>query len=80
MTKMNTTTYDICGQEGAHTHCATRSYGKGKQFLLLKTFLLSAVHSGESYMTAETRHEIERIKLHKHAIAVERIIPVAEFA
>lgn len=35
---------------------------------------------GESYITAETLHEIERIKLHRQSFAVNRNVPVADFA
>ena len=33
----------------------------------------------ESYLTAETLHEIERIKLHRRSLAKSRKIPVASF-
>lgn len=35
---------------------------------------------GESYLTADTLHEIGRIKLHRRALAEERCIAVATFA
>jgi hypothetical protein len=34
----------------------------------------------ENYLTADTLHEIERIKLHRKNIAEERSVPVATFA
>jgi predicted RNA-binding Zn-ribbon protein involved in translation (DUF1610 family) len=34
---------------------------------------------GESYLTAETLHEIERIKMHRKNLAKKRSIAVAEF-
>ncbi|MEZ5673482.1 MAG: YgiT-type zinc finger protein [Thiotrichaceae bacterium] len=77
---MNTTKCDICGQEGAHIRYMTRSYGKGKHLFIIENIqTISCPPCGENYMTAETRHEIERIKLHKYAIAIERIVLVAEF-
>jgi len=42
--------------------------------------LVSCPHCGESYLTAETLHEIERIKVHRQALAEERCIAVAAFA
>ena len=33
----------------------------------------------ETYFTADTLHEIERIKLHHKSFAVERPVPVAKF-
>jgi hypothetical protein len=37
-------------------------------------------HCGESYLTAETLLEIERIKLHRRSFAKSRSVPVASFA
>ncbi len=72
---------DICGSEGARIRCVTRSYGKGKHLFVIENVpVVSCSRCGESYMTAATMHEIERIKLHKRAIAVERTVPIAEFA
>ncbi len=34
---------------------------------------------GESYFTAQTMHEIERIKALRKSIAKKRTVPVAEF-
>lgn len=42
--------------------------------------LISCPHCGESYLTAETLHEIERIKLHRQSFAQSRPVAVAEFA
>jgi len=38
------------------------------------------LHCGESYLTTETLHEIERIKLHRRTFAKPRNVPVASFA
>jgi len=37
-------------------------------------------HCGESYLTAETLHEIERIKLLRRSLAKSRSVAVASFA
>jgi hypothetical protein len=42
--------------------------------------IVSCPHCGESYLTAETLHELERIKLHRRAWAQQRSVPVAAFA
>ncbi|AUB83020.1 hypothetical protein [Candidatus Thiodictyon syntrophicum] len=42
--------------------------------------MVSCPHCGESYLTAATMHEIERIKLHRKNLAVERPVCVAEYA
>ena len=71
---------DICGQEGAHVRQVTRSYGKGADLLIIENVpIVNCPHCGESYLTAETLHEIERIKLHRKSFAKERSVPVAAF-
>ncbi|MFP4395913.1 MAG: type II toxin-antitoxin system MqsA family antitoxin [Anaerolineales bacterium] len=72
---------DICGEEGARVRHVTRSYGKGKNLLVIENIpVISCPHCGESYLTAETLHEIERIKLHRKSFAQERPVPVAVFS
>ena len=71
---------DICGQEGARVRHVSRSYGKGKKLLVIEHIpVISCPHCRESYLTAETLHEIERIKLHWQNFAKERPVPVAAF-
>jgi len=72
---------DICGQEGARVRHVARSYGKGKDLLVIENVpVISCPHCGESYLTADTLHEIERIKLHRRSLAQERPVAVAVFA
>jgi len=72
---------DICGQEGARVRHVTRSYGKGENLLVIENVpVISCPHCGESYLTADTLHEIERIKLHRQSFARERPVAVAVFA
>jgi YgiT-type zinc finger domain-containing protein len=53
---------NICGKEGVRIRCVSRSYGKGDDLLVIENVpILSCPHCGESYLTAETLHEIERI-------------------
>ncbi len=71
---------DNCGQEGAHIRHVTRSYGKGEDLLVIENVpVVSCSNCGESYLTAETLHEIERIKLHRKKFAQERPVSVAVF-
>ena len=71
---------DICGQEGAKVRRVTRSYGKSSGLLVIENVpVISCPKCGESYLTAETLHEIERIKLHRQSFAKERSVPVAAF-
>ena len=71
---------DICGSEGVRVRHITRSYGKGEHILLIENIpVISCLHCGESYLSAETLHEIEQIKLHRKSLALERLVSVAEF-
>ncbi|OGV95941.1 MAG: YgiT-type zinc finger domain-containing protein [Nitrospinae bacterium RIFCSPLOWO2_02_FULL_39_110] len=71
---------DICGKEGVRTYKVARTYGKGKDILVMENIpALTCPHCGESYLEAETLHEIERIKLHKKSFAVKHPVPIADF-
>jgi len=71
---------DICGKQGARVRRVTRSYGKGSNLLVIENVpIVSCPHCGESYLTAETLHEIERIKLHRKNFASTRAVAVAAF-
>jgi YgiT-type zinc finger domain-containing protein len=72
---------DICGNEGAQVRRVSRSYGQGADLFVIENVpIVSCPHCGESYLTAETLHELERIKLHRRAWAQPRSVPVAAFA
>ena len=72
---------NICGLDGVTIKKVTRSFGKGKDLLIIEDIpVQSCPHSGESYLTAETLHEIERIKMHRHSFAVKRPVEVTVFA
>ncbi len=58
----------------------TKSYGKGGNLLVIENVpVIMCPSCGESYLTAETLHELERIKLHRRSIAKSRQVPVATF-
>ena len=72
---------DICGKEGAKVRRVSRSYGRGKKLLVIEGIpLVSCPVCGESYLTAETLHEIERLKLHQKSLATERPVKILSFA
>ncbi len=72
---------DICGQAGAQVRKITEAHGKGKDLLIIENVpMISCPKCGESYFTADTLHEIERIKLHRKNFASERPVRVASFA
>ena len=71
---------DICGKEGARIRRVTRSYGHHEDLLVIENVpVINCPHCGQSYLTAETLYEIERIKLHRQNFAIKRPVYVAEF-
>lgn len=71
---------DNCGKEGAKVRYVSRSYGQGAELVVIENIpMISCPNCGESYFTAETLHEIERIKLLRKNFAEDRTIPVAIF-
>ena len=78
--KTRTLICDICGQGSAVIRHVTRSYGKGVNLLVIENVpIVVCPHCGESYLTAETLHELERIKLHRRSFAKPRRVAVANF-
>lgn len=72
---------DVCGATGAVVRKVTRSFGKGNDLLIIEDVpVVTCPHCGESYMTAETMHEIERIKLHRATFSTPKPVAVAHFA
>ncbi len=71
---------DVCGKKGARTRRVTRSVGKGKAAFLIEAVpVVSCPSCGESYLTARTLREIERIRLHRRPLTKNRVVPVATF-
>jgi YgiT-type zinc finger domain-containing protein len=71
---------DYCGKPGAKINHVSRSYGKNSNLLIIEDVPVTVCHNcKEIYMTAETMHEIERIKLHRRSMSKKRQIAVAEF-
>ncbi len=72
---------DICGKKNARIRHITRSYGKGAKLLIIENIpAVRCPSCGETYLSADTLHEIELIKLHSENFAARRNIPVADFA
>ena len=72
---------DICGKQGVRVKLVSRSYGRGANLLVIENVpVVSCPHCGESYLTAETLHEIERIKLQSNEFFLDQFVVVAEFA
>jgi YgiT-type zinc finger domain-containing protein len=72
---------DCCGKKGAVTKRVTRSFGRGKNILVIEQVpMVVCPNCGQSYFTAETLHELERLKLHKESVGVQRVAPVIKYA
>jgi YgiT-type zinc finger domain-containing protein len=71
---------DICGNEGVRIRRISRSYGKGEDLLVIENIpVVTCPDCGESYLSATTLHEIDRIKRNRQSLAVERFVEVASF-
>ena len=71
---------DICGQDGARIRRVAETFNKGSDLLVIEEVpLVVCPHCGESYFTAETLHEVERIKLHRKNFAEQRPVEVAKY-
>ena len=71
---------DICGKEGAKIRRVPRTYGRGEKILVIeKVPAVSCPNCGESYLTAETLHEIQRLKVHQNSLASRRQVRMLEF-
>jgi YgiT-type zinc finger domain-containing protein len=72
---------EFCLWKSKASRRVSRSDGRGASLFVIENIpLVSCPNCGESYLTAETLHAIERIKLHRRAWAQERAVAVAAFA
>ena len=77
---MNKLKCDNCGERKARIRHVSRSYGSGKGLLLIEGIpLISCPGCGEGYFTAETLHEVERMRLHREGFAEIKPVSVAKF-
>jgi YgiT-type zinc finger domain-containing protein len=71
---------DICGMKRARIRRVTRSCGRGRStFLIENVPLVTCLSCGESYLTADTLKEIERIRLHWRELTVPKSMAMAKF-
>ena len=71
---------EVCSKKGARVRRVTRSVGRGRSsFLIEGVPVVSCPSCGESYLTAETLKEIERIRLHWRQLTVQKKVRVAKF-
>ena len=71
---------DVCGKKGVLQRRLPRTYGRGPTLLVIENVpVIACPHCGESYLTAETLHELERIKRHRRALAKKRSVATITF-
>lgn len=71
---------DNCGSDKPRARQISRIYNKGKNLLVIENIrAVDCPSCGESYMTADTPPEIERIKLHRNSFGVKRPVRVAAY-
>ena len=82
MKKRNSRTQvcDVCGKPGARVRHVTETHGKGKDLLVIQDVpMVDCPHCGEAYFTADTLHEVERLKSQRRTLAVARPVEVLSY-
>jgi YgiT-type zinc finger domain-containing protein len=70
-----------CDSDKVQVKYVTRVFGKGVDLLVIESIpMWSCPSCGESYFTAQTMHELERIKALRKSVAKPRNVAVAVFA
>jgi len=73
-------TCDLCGRAGARLRRITKTCGSGRStFLIEGVPVITCPSCGESYMTAETVQEVQRIRTHWRELTAKKELPVAKF-
>lgn len=71
---------DACGKDGARIRHLSRSYGQGNDLMVIENVpVVRCPHCGESYLTAATIREIERIRSRTGGGVEKREVAVAGF-
>ena len=61
---------DMCGKPGARVRHVNETHGKGKDLLVIENIpMVDCPNCSEAYFTAETLHEVERLKRQRRARA-----------
>ncbi|MFT3818502.1 MAG: type II toxin-antitoxin system MqsA family antitoxin [Rubrivivax sp.] len=69
-----------CGSDKVHLKQVTRSFGAGSDLLVVERIpMWSCPACGESYFTARTMHELERIKALRKSVSKTRSVAVAQY-
>jgi YgiT-type zinc finger domain-containing protein len=71
---------DLCGKKGARIRRVTKTCGRGKSMFLIENVPSVVCRlCGESYFTAKTLKEMERIRAHWRQLTVKRKVAVARY-
>ncbi len=66
---------DFCGKDAAEVGLTTESFGKGENLLVIEDVpIIHCRHCGESYLTAETAHEIEAIRRNRKKLETRPVV------
>jgi YgiT-type zinc finger domain-containing protein len=75
------TVCDVCGFAQAKTRYVPRTYGKGKELLVIENVpVVSCPNCDASYLTSLTLKEIDRIKRERKTLSVTMSVEVASFS
>ena len=70
----------ICGKKTVSIKKVTKSFGRGNSLVVIEDIpVLSCSSCHESYVTADTAREIDRIRKNRVAVGKERRVLVASF-
>jgi YgiT-type zinc finger domain-containing protein len=73
-------TCDMCGKKSARVRHVTRSFGRRADVFLIEDVpVIVCTACGESYLTAETLREIDRLRLVRNKVGVSRRMLVVQF-
>ena len=71
----------VCRKAGIRIRPMTRSYGQGAALLIVENVpVVVCPNCGESYVTADTIHVLDRIKRDRRKVAAPKRVAVASFA
>ena len=71
---------EMCGTQEARIRKINRTYGKDEEMFIIEDIpLVTCTSCGESYFTADTLHEIERLKRHHQDLSKKREVEVVGF-
>ena len=71
---------DFCGKESAEVRLTTESLGKGDSLIVIEDVpIIHCRNCGQSYLTADTAHEIEAIR-RKREMLEKRPVVVTRFS